>query len=73
MASEQCIDFLVGFWEGYFLQKDPNNLLAMLWTWQNADISNNPQFEGDFEKALQNITCKTMVMPGHTDLYYFPA
>lgn len=28
-------DFLVGFWEGLFLPpKDPNNLLAMIWTWQ---------------------------------------
>ena len=26
-------DFLVGFWEGFFLdRRDPNNLLAMLWT-----------------------------------------
>jgi len=34
-------DFLVGFWEGFFLQKDANNLLAMLWNWQNGDISDN--------------------------------
>ena len=28
-------DFLVGFWEGLFLApKDPNDLLAMIWTWQ---------------------------------------
>ena len=27
-------DVLVNFWEGLFLPKDPNNLLAMLWTWQ---------------------------------------
>src|SRR6185437_14152177 len=25
-------DFLVAFWEGFFLPKDPNNLLTMLWT-----------------------------------------
>ena len=34
-------DFLVGFWEGLFLAKDANNLLTMLWTWQNGDVSNN--------------------------------
>lgn len=28
-------DFLVGFWEALFLApKDPNDLLAMIWTWQ---------------------------------------
>jgi homoserine acetyltransferase len=26
------------FWEAYFTQKDANNLLYMLWTWQHADI-----------------------------------
>ena len=25
-------DFLVAFWEGFFLPKDANNLLTMLWT-----------------------------------------
>ena len=34
-------DFFVGFWEGFFLPKDANNLLTMLWTWQNGDISDN--------------------------------
>ena len=29
-------DFLVAFWEGFFLPKDANNLLTMLWTWQNG-------------------------------------
>ena len=27
-------DFLVGFWEGWFLDKDANNLLTMLDAWQ---------------------------------------
>ena len=31
-------DFMVAFWEGLFLPKDANNLLAMLWTWQHGDI-----------------------------------
>ena len=65
-------DFLVGFWEGFFLKRDPNNMLCMLWTWQNADISNNPVFEGDFKKALGAITAKALVMPGAMDLYFPP-
>ena len=65
-------DFLVAFWEGFFLPKDANNLLAMLWTWQNGDISANPKFGGDFDKALGAIKAKALVMPGSTDLYFPP-
>lgn len=66
-------DFLVGFWEGFFLRKDANNLLAMLWTWQNADISDNPVFKGDFEKALGAIKSKAIVLSPDYDLYFPPA
>ncbi len=65
-------DFLVAFWEGFFLPKDANNLLTMLWTWQNGDISANEKFKGDFDKALGAIKCKAFVMPGQTDLYFPP-
>lgn len=63
-------DFLVAFWEGFFLPRDPNNLLTMLWTWQNGDISANEIYGGDFVKALGAIKAKTYVMPGETDLYF---
>jgi len=65
-------DFLVGFWEGFFLPKDANNLLAMLWTWQHADISANELYNGNFEHALAAIKARTFVMPGQTDLYFPP-
>ena len=65
-------DFLVAFWEGFFLPKDANNLLTMLWTWQNGDISDNEIYKGDFKAALGAIKAKAYVMPGQTDLY-FPA
>ena len=46
-------DFLVGFWEGFLLDdRDANNLLCMLWTWQNGDIGKAPGFDSDFEEAL---------------------
>ncbi len=63
-------DFLVAFWEGFFLPKDANNLLTMLWTWQNGDISDNELYKGDFKKALGAIKAKAYVMPGQTDLYF---
>ena len=65
-------DFLVAFWEGFFLPKDANNLLAMLWTWQNGDISANELYGGDYKKALGAIKAKAYVMPGRTDLYFPP-
>ncbi len=65
-------DFLVGYWEGFFLKKDANNLLAMLWSWQHGDISANPVFGGDLKKALGAIRARAIVMPAERDLY-FPA
>ena len=49
-----------------------NNLLTMLWTWQNGDISDNELYKGDFKKALGAIKAKAYVMPGQTDLYFPP-
>jgi homoserine O-acetyltransferase/O-succinyltransferase len=65
-------DFLVAFWEGFFLKKDANNLLTMLWTWQNGDIASTPGFDGNFEKALAAIKAKAIVMPAEMDLYFPP-
>lgn len=72
MGYASLEDFLVNFWEGLFLERDPNNLLTMLWTWQNGDISNNEVFNGDFKKALGAIKAKAIVMPASTDLYFPP-
>ena len=65
-------DFLVAFWEGFFLPKDVNNLLAMLWTWQHGDVGMTPGFDGDLEAALGSIQARAIVMPGRTDLYFPP-
>ena len=65
-------DFLVGFWEGFFLKKDANNLLTMLWTWQSGNIGNTPGFDGSQEKALASIKTKAIVMPAEKDLYFPP-
>lgn len=66
-------DFLVGFWEGFFLDdRDANNLLTMLWTWQKADVGLTPGFDGDTEKALKSIKAKAIVMPAEKDLYFPP-
>lgn len=44
----------------------------MLATWQAADISADPRFDGDFQQALAAITAKAIVMPCRTDLYFSP-
>jgi homoserine O-acetyltransferase len=63
-------DFLVRGWEANYLKRDANNLLAMLWTWQHADISANELYKGDLAAALGAISAQALIMPGTTDLYF---
>ncbi|TCP19695.1 homoserine O-acetyltransferase [Scopulibacillus darangshiensis] len=62
-------DFVVGVWENSFMEMDPHNVLAMLWTGQFADISANPAYNGDFDEALKSIKALACIMPGSTDLF----
>jgi homoserine O-acetyltransferase/O-succinyltransferase len=73
MGFTSLEDFLVGFWEGFFLDgRDANNLLTMLWTWQNGDISTTPGFDGTYEEALATIEARAIVIPAERDLYFPP-
>ena len=75
MGYSSLEDFLVGFWEGFFLdRRDPNNLLTMLWTWQNGNVGATPGrgFVGDQVAALKTIKAKTIVVPALKDLYFPP-
>ncbi|MEZ0109620.1 homoserine O-acetyltransferase [Catenulispora sp. EB89] len=65
-------DFLTGFWEDGFADWDANDLLAMIWTWQHADVGQTPGFGGDTRAALASITAKTLLMPSEKDLYFPP-
>jgi homoserine O-acetyltransferase/O-succinyltransferase len=62
--------FLEGFWDALFQDRDPNNLLAMLRTWQLADIASDRRYRGDFDLALKSISAKAVIMPSATDLYF---
>ncbi|MBN9734334.1 MULTISPECIES: alpha/beta fold hydrolase [unclassified Pseudonocardia] len=65
-------DFVVGFWEGFFLDgRDPNNLLTMLDTWWHGDVGATPGF-GSTEEALASIRARAIVMPAEKDLYFPP-
>ena len=59
-------------WEADHLNWDANDLLAMLWTWQQGDISANARYQGDFTKALNAITAKCITIPCSDDLYFPP-
>jgi len=72
LGYESVEDFLVRYWEALYLERDANNLLALIWTWQHADISANDVYRGNFEAALRAITARAIVMPGATDLYFPP-
>lgn len=52
------------------MEQDPENMLAMLWTWQAADCSLQEPYNGNFRAAMQGISAKALVMPSKTDLYF---
>jgi homoserine O-acetyltransferase len=58
--------------EGLFGSFDANDLLAMLATWQSADISAHPRFGNNLSTALAAIRARAFVMPSQTDLYFPP-
>lgn len=64
--------FVQYFWEPFFQRCDANNLLSQLWTWEMGDISDNPQYEGNFESALGAIKARTIVLPADLDRYFPP-
>ena len=49
---------------------DANDLLCKLKTWQLNDISKNPEYKGNYIKALKSIKAKTILMPCNQDLYF---
>lgn len=59
-------------WEQDHLAWDANDLLAKLWTWQHADISQNKIYQGDFKRALRSIRARAIVLPCSEDLYFAP-
>jgi homoserine O-acetyltransferase len=61
-------DFMYAFWEDWFLAMDPNNLLCMMWKWQNADVSRIT--DGDLSEALSRIKAKMLVLPFAEDMFF---
>lgn len=59
-------------WRTIYYKRDANDLLAMIRTWQNHDISNNDVFQRNLQKALSSIEANVVLMPGINDLYFPP-
>ena len=59
-------------WEEDHLKWDANDLISKIWTWQHGDISDNEIYRGDFQRALQSISARAIVLPCRTDMYFVP-
>jgi homoserine O-acetyltransferase len=65
-------DYLTRAWEASYRRRDPLDLLSMLRTWIDCDVSNSPRHDGDLAQALGSIRARALVMPSATDLYFTP-
>ena len=65
-------EFVINFWEHAFIHSDANDVLTLLRTWEDGDISDNPTFGRDFVTALKSIKARTVIMPGDHDRYFPP-
>lgn len=68
-----ALEDLVRDWEEDHLKWDANDLLAKIWTWQHGDIADNEIYRGDFERALQSIQARAIVLPCSSDMYFVPS
>jgi homoserine O-acetyltransferase len=66
------LEDMVRDWEEDHLKWDANDLLAKIWTWQHADISQNQIYGGDLERALRSIRARAILMPCSEDQYFVP-
>ena len=62
------IEDVVRFSEARYRSRDANDLLAMLWTWQHADISANPRFNGDLPAARSLAQLREFLKANRRDL-----
>ncbi|MCW3463490.1 alpha/beta fold hydrolase [Chitinophaga nivalis] len=68
-----ALQFIQTFWEPNFASYDANDVLSMMDTWKNGDISANEKYQHDLKQALQAIRAKTIIAPDRYDRYFPPA
>jgi homoserine O-acetyltransferase len=62
--------FLQGYWEAAFMERNADNLLSHIATWQAADISANDRHRGDLVKAISAVRARVLLVPARSDLYF---
>ncbi|KAH9839211.1 homoserine O-acetyltransferase [Rhodofomes roseus] len=65
-------DFLRAEWEGGFLEWDANDLLTLLHTWQDGDITESVGGGVELADCLAGLKPRGLIMPCKTDLYFPP-
>ncbi len=71
-GATTAAEFSARFWEPAFLHLDANDLLVLLRSWDEGDISMAAPYGGDFDRALGAITARAIVMPSEYDSYFPP-
>jgi homoserine O-acetyltransferase len=66
-------DFIVNDWGAFLARTHPDDHIAMLDAWQHADISHDPRYVGELDRALAAIRARCLVMPSTTDMYFSAA
>lgn len=69
MGFETLDEWLEGYWDALFAQRNADDLTSMIHTWIGNDVADG----GDLAAALGRITAKSIVMATATDLYFTPA
>ena len=71
-GADSSESFVERYWEPAFQHLDANDLLALMQTWFDGDISANAMYQGDLAQALGAIKARAIVMPGEHDRYFPP-
>lgn len=60
--------YLAGFWEQFFLAGPAaTDLLAMVRTWEHADVGATPGHDGSADAALSSVTAEAVLLPAALD------
>lgn len=71
VGSASLQEYLDKYWGGE--DGDANDLLALLWTWQQGNVTvYHPEDGGNLAKTLGRIEAKCLIMPCRTDQYFPP-
>ena len=68
-GASRAEEFITGG-EALLADWAPMDFYHQLETWLAADVSANPMFNDDFDKALGSIRSRALVMPCDTDMYF---